>query len=384
MKTGLDLTALLHELGPRFAATAAANDAGGRFVTDNYDVLRARRAFSALVPVELGGGGVDHGAMCAFIRALAHHCSATALALSMHQHLVAAAVFNHRNGKPGKALLERVAASECVLVSTGANDWLDSNGMAERVEGGFRVSARKPFASGAPKGDLLVTSAPWHDPRSGWQVLHFAVPFAAEGVSLADDWDAIGMRATGSHSVVLDKVMVPEAAVALRRPRGEYHPAWNVILTVAMPLIMSAYVGIAEAAAEKAINAARARPADPATPYLIGELTNALTTAQLALDGMVTIAGDLDFVADTATANAVLVRKSIASGAVLATVEKAMEVAGGAAFYREFGLERLLRDAHGVRYHPLPEKRQHHFTGRLALGLDPVAGVEPPVRDAAA
>jgi acyl-CoA dehydrogenase len=59
----------------------------------------------------------------------------------------------------------------------------------------------------------------------------------------------MGMRGTGSHTVVLEDVFVPEASVALRRPCGEYHPVWNVILTVAMPLICAAYVGLAEGAA---------------------------------------------------------------------------------------------------------------------------------------
>lgn len=57
------------------------------------------------------------------------------------------------------------------------------------------------------------------------------------------------MRATGSQSIILDDVFVPDGAIALRRPRGRFHQAWNVILTVAMPLIMSVYAGVAEAAA---------------------------------------------------------------------------------------------------------------------------------------
>jgi alkylation response protein AidB-like acyl-CoA dehydrogenase len=203
----------------------------------------------------------------------------------MHQHLVAATVYNHRQGRPGQKLLEQVAAAETVLVSTGANDWLESNGAVTRVGGGFRVSARKPFGSGSPKGGVLVTSAPFEDPDQGWQVLHFPVPFAAPGVSLADDWHALGMRATGSHTVVLDNVFVPNEAISLRRPRGRFHPAWNVILPMAVPLIMSVYASVAEAAAEIGRDLAKNRRSDPAAPYLLGELANHLTVVQLAVDG---------------------------------------------------------------------------------------------------
>ncbi len=375
MTGSLDLQALVEVLGPRFAEGAAERDAGDIFVAEHYDVLKQHRLFSALVPAELGGGGASHGAMCAFLRRLAHFCPSTALALSMHQHLVAAAVFNHRNGRPGKAMLEKVAAGQVVLVSTGANDWMESNGAVERAEGGFRVTARKPFCSGAPKGGVLVTSAPYEDPVEGWQVLHFPVPFAAPGVSLADDWHTIGMRATGSQTVILEGVFVPEEAIALRRPRGRFHPAWNVILTVAMPLIMSVYAGVAEAAAGIAREQAKRRQGDPAMPYLLGELENHLTTAQLAVNDMVRLAEDLDCTPSLDLTCAILTRKTIAAEQVLATVGKAMEVAGGAGFYRGPGIERLLRDAQGARLHPLPAKRQHCFVGRVALGLDPIAEV---------
>lgn len=67
-----------------------------------------------------------------------------------------------------------------------------------------------------------------------------------------------------------------------------------------------------------------------------------------------------------------LIRKTVAANACLQTVEKALEVVGGGAFFRSVGLERLLRDVHGGPFHLLQEKRQHLFTGRVALGLDPI------------
>ena len=163
----LDLQALVHAIGPSFADGAAERDAGDIFVAEHYNVLKQHRVFSALVPAELGGGGASHSAMCAFLRRLTHYCQSTALALAMHQHLVAAALYNYRHDRPGQKLLEQVAAAEIVLISTGANDWMELNGTMMRADGGFRVSARKPFGSGSPKGGLLVTSAPFEDPGRG-------------------------------------------------------------------------------------------------------------------------------------------------------------------------------------------------------------------------
>ncbi len=385
MSASINLSTLVHEIGPEFAARAAEADSNDKFVAENYDTMKARGVFSALVPEALGGGGATHSDMCAFIRALGSYCSSTALALSMHQHLTAAAVFNYRNDRPGWKVLEKLVGGDLVLISTGANDWLESNGAVERVEGGFKVTAKKPFASGSPAGNVLVTSAPYEDPKEGWQVLHFPVPLSAEGVSFGDDWEALGMRGTGSQTIALDGVFVPDEAVVLRRPRGEYHPAWNVILTVALPLIMSAYLGVAEAAAEIATTQARRRVEDPAIFYLLGEMNNELTTARLAVDSMVAITNDWDFDPTIETANDILARKTIAAKAVIATVEKAMEVAGGGGFFRKLGLERLLRDVHGARYHPLAEKPQQRFSGRLALGLEPIGdSLEPSLKVVAA
>ncbi len=364
--------AVIQELGPVFAERAASHDDADRFVAENYQALRDKRVFSALVPTELGGGGIPHSEMCHLLRELAAFCSSTALALSMHQHLVAAQVWNYRHNRPGRALLERVAANELILVSTGAADWMASTGSMERVDGGYRVRARKPFASGSPMGDLLITSAPYEDPTEGWQVLHFPVSLTAAGVRIEDDWRTLGMRATGSNTVVLKDIFVPDEAISVRRPRGEYHPLWNVVLTVALPLITSVYVGVGEAAAAIARREATARRHEPELPILLGEMENELTTASIALESMIAIANDYEVEPDIATANAMLMRKTIATRAALETAEKALQIVGGSGFYRARGIERLVRDAHGGQFHPLPEKQQQWFTGRLALGLSPI------------
>jgi hypothetical protein len=49
-----------------------------------------------------------------------------------------------------------------------------------------------------------------------------------------------------------------------------------------------------------------------------------------------------------------------------------MDMVGGSGFFRSIGLERMLRDVHAAQFHTLQTKRQHRFSGRLALGLDPV------------
>ena len=155
----------VHELGPDFESRAADHDSDDSFVSENYAALKEHGFFAAAIPEELGGGGVSHSAMCELLRTMAQYCSSTALAHSMHQHLVAANIWKYRHGQGGAEMLKGVAAKQPVLVSTGARDWLESNGEMIRSDGGFRVKAMKSFASQSAVGDVLVTSAPYKIPR---------------------------------------------------------------------------------------------------------------------------------------------------------------------------------------------------------------------------
>jgi alkylation response protein AidB-like acyl-CoA dehydrogenase len=306
------------------------------------------------------------------LRELGHHCGATALAFSMHTHLVGATVWLWRQGAPVAPLLERVAREQLVLVTNGASDWLDSSGTAERVDGGYRVTARKFFSSGSPMGDLLLTSALYDDPTDGATVLHFAVPLKAPGVMVLDTWRTMAMRASGSNDIMLDGVFVPDSAVSSRRPKGVWFPFFNVIGAVAVPLIMSVYLGVAEAARDLAIDKVAKKRDDPEVWYLVGEMENALVTGRMAVRESIEICADYGFVPEQATFNQIVIRKTIAAQSLMLTVEKALETVGGGGIFRSMGLERLVRDIHAAQFHPMQPKRQHRFTGRAALGLDPV------------
>jgi alkylation response protein AidB-like acyl-CoA dehydrogenase len=91
-----------HSLGEEFAGRAQAHDEDDTFVSRNYAALKERRVFSAAIPEELGGGGASHREVCDMLRILAQYCGSTALALSMHQHLIAATIWKYRRGQGGE------------------------------------------------------------------------------------------------------------------------------------------------------------------------------------------------------------------------------------------------------------------------------------------
>jgi alkylation response protein AidB-like acyl-CoA dehydrogenase len=361
-----DITKLLIN---KFADRAGTYDREGRFVEENYQDLRENRFFAALVPEEFGGSGVSHGEMCDVLRIIAQSCSSTALALSMHQHLVAATVWKYRKGKGGEPLLKMVGEKQPVLVSTGAKDWLESNGEMVKTEGGYLVSGFKHFASQSEVGDIMITSAPYNDPEDGEQVLHFPVPFNTEGVTVLHNWDSMGMRGTGSSTIKLEDVFVPEEKIALKRPRGEFHPVWNVVLTVAMPLIMSVYFGIAQKAVEIALKSTQKNFSnDPQIAAAIGKMNNELTVAELNWKDMIRIANNFDFAPEDENGHQILTRKTNAANACIAVVNQALDIVGGQGYLKNSVMERLFRDVQGAKFHPLRESEQIRFSGEYLIG----------------
>jgi alkylation response protein AidB-like acyl-CoA dehydrogenase len=359
---------LANELGRGFAARAASHDDTDEFVAENYVELKARNVLSAGVPEELGGGGASVAELAGMLRTLAHYCSSTALALSMHTHLVATAAWRWKHQKaPLDGLLKRIVAEDLVLVSTGGSDWLLGSCKATKVEGGYRATGRKIFCSGAPAGGLMMTTAVVDDPSDGPTVLQIAVPTNAAGVKIENDWKALGMRGTGSHDISFEDVFIPDAAVALRRSSGKWHPLVHTVAMVALPVFNAVYVGVAEKARDLAIDAAKRRRDDRVVQAHAGEMENELTSAQLALWRMIDIAMTRQPGPET-TLETMSCRAILGKG-TRTTVDKAMDLAGGGSFLRRNALERLFRDVQGVRYHPLQEKPQTVLTGRFAFGL---------------
>jgi alkylation response protein AidB-like acyl-CoA dehydrogenase len=370
MSAESDWLGIVRELGPTLAERASAHDADDSFVAENYEALKARKLFSAGIPAELGGGGASYGTMVEIVREIAHYCSSTALAFSMHTHPVATMTYGWRAGNKGpEGLLKRIAAENLVVMTSGGSDWLAGSGKLEKVEGGFKMTGRKIFGSGGPGAQIFLTMGIYDDPQTGPTVIHFPVPLNSPGVTPLDNWRTLGMRGTGSNDVMLDGVFIPDAAMGgLRRPAGKWHPATHAVALNALPIVYGAYVGIAEAARDLALEMSRKKKDDPGLPYLVGEMENQLVTAQLALASAVTLATTAK--PGPEATSAMLVRRTIIGGAVLRTVDKAMDVAGGASFFRAAKLERLFRDAQASRFHPLPEKQQTRLTGRVVLGLD--------------
>jgi alkylation response protein AidB-like acyl-CoA dehydrogenase len=357
------------ELGPILARRANEATDEDKFVTENFELLKSSGLVEAGVPGELGGAGAKIDDLATMLRTLGYHCGSTALAFSMHTHQVAIPAWRwmHQKAVAVEPLLRRVATERIVLLTSGGSDWIAGSGKAEKVDGGYRITACKMFSSGAPIGDLLMTSAVFERQGEPPTVLHFEVPMKSPNVRILDTWRTLGMRGTGSHDVLIEGYIVPETAVAMRREAGKWHPLFQVIATIAFPLVYSVYLGVAESARDIAVTLAKRKQSTHHIVELAGRMDTELTGARLAHESMLATAR-LNAPSE-ATVNQVMIGKQLVTRHAMATVDLAMELAGSAGFYRAAGLERRFRDMQAARYHPLQSGPQAEFAGAMALGL---------------
>jgi alkylation response protein AidB-like acyl-CoA dehydrogenase len=368
-ETRTSLTDIVHKIGPEIASRAAMADEKGQFVSENYALLRQHGLVEAGVPSEFGGADASIDDLGQMLKTLAHYCGSTALAFSMHQQQVAIPAWRWRHQKLAavEPLLKRIAAEKIIVLTSGGSDWIAGSGKAEKVEGGYRITARKNFASGAEAGALLMTSAVLEEEGGVRSVLHFGVPMNSPQVRIDPVWNTLGMRGTGSNDVVIDGHVVPETAVALKRKAGEWHPLFHIVATTAIPLIYSVYVGVAEHARDIAIALAGKRRADPNITNLIGQLETELRGAQIAHDYMLSVTRRNAPSAETV--NDVMMGRQLVARHAIRAVELAMEAAGGASYFKRNELECCFRDVQGARFHPMQTMQQANYAGAMALGL---------------
>lgn len=136
----------------------------------------------------------------------------------MHTRQVAIPAWRWHHQQASRPLVEplwrRVAAENIVLLSSGGSDWIGGSGKADRVEGGYRITARKVFPSGAPVGGIPMTSAICEE--SGEHTVgHFGAPMEADGANLL-----IPRKAqNGTHERIKAACIALDAGGRFGRPR---------------------------------------------------------------------------------------------------------------------------------------------------------------------
>jgi len=363
---GADLRAAAVALGPHLAQHDAQHDAEGSFVHEAYALLGSSGYLAAPVPVELQGGGATTEQVAWAQYELARSCGSSALATTMHLHVVLTTAWRWRRGLPGaEALLRRVAEEGLVLASTGGGDFAIPTGEARRVDGGWEVTGRKSFVSGAPVAGVAATWAVTDD----GEAIAFGVSLRDPAVTVVENWDAPGMRGTASHDVLLDRFFVADAQVTGTRAPGEFAPVLAIVAAKARTVIAATYLGIARGARDAVIERIRAteRSADPGVRRTVGLIDHHLRTGRAALEACFAELGDDPDPSAETLAVAALAKRSVIDDA-RAVGDLAMDALGGRVYRRGDPVERAWRDLRAGPFHPLDHELALRVAGDVALG----------------
>jgi alkylation response protein AidB-like acyl-CoA dehydrogenase len=368
-------------LAPRFAARAAALDRDGSFPVEDFADLREAGFFGLMAPARLGGSGAGFAEYAAIAYELARGNGATALVFNMHASVTGALSgvtdeLADALGLPPEALQARddhlrAAATgswyAVAMSERGAGSRLSEMSTSyEAVDGGYHLTGSKTFCSGAGHADAYLVAARSTADRA--QVSQFLVP-AGDGLRVEPTWDALGMRATGSHDLHVD-VTVPAGALlggveGLALVVAQLAPHWMVASYAAV------YVGVARAAVDAAIEHVNQRKLGhlPAIRARIGRADAAVAAAHLAV---MEAARRVDEAPGDTETNRWVWRAKLLAGTTAAEVAASMlEAAGTSAMRRGHPLERLYRDARAGSLQPATSDVCADWLGVEALGGDP-------------
>nr|WP_287857117.1 acyl-CoA dehydrogenase family protein [Klebsiella sp.] len=204
----------LTEIRQLMAEQAASLDASGEFPHHNIERLRQRGFLSLAVPRQYGGAGADLARLQQAIAAIAWGEPATALIVCMQylHHLRLAE--NENWAEPLRQQVFQDAVERGGLINSlrvepelgsPARGGLPKT-VASRSAEGWRISGHKIYTTGI---EGLSWLALWgRSDDSTPLVGTWLVPRDSDGISVVKSWDHAGMRATGSHEVILKNVQV--------------------------------------------------------------------------------------------------------------------------------------------------------------------------------
>ncbi len=391
---GRRFIALAEQHADHFRETSAEYDRRGEFPIAYVDAMKASGFVAGCVPMELGGIGVEsvHDIAVAMSR-LGRGDASISIGITMHflSSWGMARRWRQAGGDGLAELLKEVASGTQVMAVFNSESGTDNRHPfteATKVDGGFRINGRKGFGTLSPAADQFSVRVRIPDGKGGYDMAQATLHPDMPGLSLANNWDAMGMRASGSQDVVLEDVFVPDEAMSAPTPWGILGSAASGGGTVSALSLPGVFMGIAEEALRLTLESVAKRRRQPdATPvaqwYPVQEKVAEMMVgvsgmrAMLHRSGLMADAfllGDNTGPAAPETGEDLLMdaqaTKRFLNRTAIDVVNMAMTVAGGGGFISRNRLSQLYRDVRaGPFMSPFNEFEAAEYIGRVALGL---------------
>jgi alkylation response protein AidB-like acyl-CoA dehydrogenase len=390
-ENGARLAALADELAAEIAPHAARHDREASFPFESFDTIKKSGYFLAPIPEELGGLGVVslHDLVVAQSR-LARGDAALALGVNMHFVLVLSmaqrwellrATGDERRMAAFGTSLEEIVREGTVLaaaISEPTQDLTRPATQATGTEDGWIVSGKKIFCTMSPAADVFYTSVMLPTDNGHERYGYAVIPRDTRGVVIHDDWDALGMRASGSNSVSFEDVSLPASAIRGGFAAGEAVEYMERTLNSGA-FHAAAALGVAEAAQLNVTARLGGREVDPRALTLAAENVVDLAACRAILarsaafvdEGQERLRAGQRMDVTEAYAEVQSAKTFIGETAVR-IVDRTLALSGGAGYMNGSPLARAYRDVRATSFmHPLGANRAFSFLGQLALGREP-------------
>jgi alkylation response protein AidB-like acyl-CoA dehydrogenase len=257
-------------------------------------------------------------------------------------------------------------------------------GQAVPVDGGYTISGRWPFGSGAPNATHFMGLVATRE--EGRDQSPFCCYFEREHVTLHDNWHVSGLRGTASFDFDVRNLFVPIAqthgfldisptqpGILYRLPAPSVFP-WTVSV-VPLGIARGALDSFIELAGRKSRSGTNAVLRDrEIVQASFGRLNAAYRAARALLVDAMT---ELMTAMDVGGGRLVLARAEFraacahAAESALRIVDTLAADAGTSSLFESCALERAVRDVHAAVKHVAMSPNAYVVAGRVALGLDP-------------
>jgi alkylation response protein AidB-like acyl-CoA dehydrogenase len=373
---------LVPTLAEREVATEAARDVPAETIVAYHEtgILRA------LQPRRFGGLQLPFGVFSRIVETLAEGCAASAwvyAVLAEHQWIIAAL--------PEQGQIDVWSDTPNAVASSS----LAPRETAKRTSGGWRLSGRFPFSSGCTHAQWAIIGARCEDAAGNTPTRYLLVPM--HEIEIIDDWHVLGLRGTGSRTLMLRDVYVPEHRSVLLRdllegtpPGVRVHPEYDIVraprgylVVFSLPPVAFALgrraLAVAVAALGSRVSRGTTKLAESEIVQLkIADASAAIDAASLMLEtlraeSLAVVASGRPISAEEVLRN----RRDLTYGMqqIRTAVQGLFELCGARATYDSDRLQPLLRDIMTIATHqafsPLATMVPY---GRVLLGLPPGAG----------
>jgi alkylation response protein AidB-like acyl-CoA dehydrogenase len=353
------------------APAAREIDEQGAFPRTAIDALGRAGLLGLISDTEVGGVGQAHRAATLVVERIAEACASTAMVICMH-YAATAVIEAHGSREVREKIASGKHLSTLAFSEVGSRSHFWATISTATNNGDVvRLDARKSWVTSAGQADSYVWSSRPME-AEGANTL-WLVPADAEGLSIPQPFDGLGLRGNYSSPVTAEGVIIPA-----ENRLGQDGGGFDVMMGIALPyfnLMNAAFsVGTMEAAATKAIrhvastNLEHLGQSLADLPTVRAYVSRMKTKSDMAKALLMDALKALEQGREDAMLR-VLEVKAAAGEASTEVTELAMRVCGGAAFRKEVGVERHFRDARAATVMAPTTDALYDFIGKALCGM---------------